>query len=313
MTAESEQERDLLSVAIHEAGHLVVADHFGLRPTAIATAGAGGVCNHNHGTPHQIAAVAWAGILAQDIHGLRPAFRKEPKVPLPLTRDSLPLYHRRMFWNGGLEQLSDEDHTNLYRDRSLGPLETAFDILVSHERVLAIEARLLVKRYQQQSKAGAFDHEMCQSFLQQEREQSLAEAQAKATETGIKALHNLVPLPVSFPSDWTTFTLRVAGGWPAAEIAAFKAQLANPTTATTDPPTVQQSTTAAADSKPRRLGPYEKAAAFFNHLMKRGGFNPNDRAHRAQWRTFVATQCATKEGWESLGRDYQRWEREGQP
>lgn len=82
----AEEERLARSTAAHEAGHDLIAEHYGLKPQSWLAAPGEGVCLHCRGTDDEVAeAVGWAGIVAEDLLGARKPGRLLPGTILATT------------------------------------------------------------------------------------------------------------------------------------------------------------------------------------------------------------------------------------
>lgn len=141
----SEDEKRLRSLAVHEAGHAIVAAAFNLNPrTAIGGIGSG-ACLHEKGTDFQEAAVSWAGVIAEDLFAARNYSRVLPSITL--TRATFRDWLYAFLYAGGIEEFShvsqsDVDGIKSYPDR-YETAEAAFLILANRRDTLEWKAERL--------------------------------------------------------------------------------------------------------------------------------------------------------------------------
>jgi len=92
----------LASIATHESGHLIVASAYGLRPKAFIGGPRSAIVKHDHCTLFELAAISWAGVLAEDLTANRYPDRTLPACEL--ARGNLTGWIAAMI-AGGLTEL----------------------------------------------------------------------------------------------------------------------------------------------------------------------------------------------------------------
>jgi hypothetical protein len=211
-----EAERQLERVAVHEAGHEVVAEAFGLPAECFVAGRADAVCTHRLGTPHQNAAISWGGIVAEDLLGVRAELRTLPSVPL--TRETLPAWFNEMTSAAGRRQLSGPDLEGILSYPLESSCRAAFDVLRERTAVLRIEAKLLADEsrtrvFESLARGGSpeADRIDVELFLHQAR-QAAGEAQQRVNAEALAAKLDalLVPMP-PFPATVEHFMRLIVG------------------------------------------------------------------------------------------------------
>jgi len=94
----------LKSVAAHEGGHCVTAAYFKLNPRAFIGGPRSGIVAHRAGTSLENAAVAFAGVISEDMLKARCPGRTLPKIEL--TPETFARWSSDMIFNGGLEDFA---------------------------------------------------------------------------------------------------------------------------------------------------------------------------------------------------------------
>ena len=213
-----EAERQLERVAVHESGHEVVAEAFGL-PAQCHVAGRGdAVCVHVLGKPHQNAAVSWGGALAEDLLGVRAELRTLPSVPL--SRGTLPAWFDEMMSTAGRRQLSGPDLEGILSYPVESSCRAAFDILSERIDALRFSASLLVAEsrervFESLARGGSGEADVLdvQHYVRQAQERARQEQQRVNAEALAAKLDALVPMPRNFPATIEPFlSLIVAEG-----------------------------------------------------------------------------------------------------
>lgn len=139
-----EDERLLRAVCVHESGHAIVAQCFGLEPKCyVAGPGAGAVRHNRPRVRFEQACVSWGGPLAEDIAGAR--YFKRTLPSFALNRDTLRRWATSMILDGGIGQLSQTDRDGIegYKPSQIESAEYAFALLDARRALLEWRAEKL--------------------------------------------------------------------------------------------------------------------------------------------------------------------------
>ena len=207
-----EAERQLERVAVHESGHETVAEAFGLKAASFVAGRADGVCTHRLGTPHQNAAISWAGALAEDMLGVRAELRTLPTVPL--SRGTLPAWFDQMMTTKGKRQLSAADREGIEGYPVQSACDASFNILSERIDALRFSAALLVRESREQvfqsitrGGSGEADRLDVEMHIHQVRQAAIeARQRADAAEFDVK-WESMVPR--TFPVTTEHFLKRI--------------------------------------------------------------------------------------------------------
>jgi len=189
----------LVSNAVHEASHEVVADRFGLGGKAFVAGIDCGVCLHEPGTLSQEAAISLAGVVGEDILSVRSQHRKLPGLPPPLTQDKLAGWFQAMEGSRWRE-LSAADQSGIRGGSDMWEVcQSTFDILTQSRATVRHLAKLLLDGLP----AGDPEQEL-RAFIEARQ----AEASWKANQERMRKLEEqraveaaMVPPGVELPPD----------------------------------------------------------------------------------------------------------------
>jgi len=217
-----EEEADLLAVATHEAGHAIVAAHFGLDVDELVLSGIG-VAVHRHGSSLQNAAISFGGIFAEVLLNAPVKGRVLPQTPL--TGMTVCKWVDKFC----LHQLSIEDregiagHPNKYESARL-----AFEILSTGLDALAYTARRLAEKCRDRFCASTYrtaqanEREINQFMLEQKEAADAKAAEKKLRQAVTDAERIVASLPpVPLPREFSYKSFVNTTGASETEIEAF--------------------------------------------------------------------------------------------
>jgi hypothetical protein len=137
-------EQMLRTACVHESGHAIVAQVFGLSPACFITGPSAACCRYEKPrAAFEHACVAWAGALAEDIAGAR--YFKRTVPGFALNSDTIRRWATAMLLDGGLAQLSPSDQEGIgrYRQSQIESAEYAFTLLDARRDLLEWRAAKL--------------------------------------------------------------------------------------------------------------------------------------------------------------------------
>jgi hypothetical protein len=134
---------DVIRTCFHEAGHFVIADHYGLHPETFIGDKGCGATRHTPGTPAQESAISWGGTAAECLAGLDDPQRPRPAAPIT---DQPWKWWSQFVESGGLQRMSPSDALGTMQGGCSYPsLCEAVSILRARRAELAIRADELAR------------------------------------------------------------------------------------------------------------------------------------------------------------------------
>jgi len=145
-----EEAKAALATSVHESGHYLLADRFGLEPSIALWGPGDGLCQHRPGSREESEVICWSGLMSEDLLKCRRPGRTRPLTDL--TAETLPQWIEEVMQADRANELhtimshTDRSEISGYGSRT-GPPLFAYNMLSSNLDELRAVADYSLKVY----------------------------------------------------------------------------------------------------------------------------------------------------------------------
>jgi hypothetical protein len=205
-------DKELWPVAVHESGHLAVAEHFSLAPVTLVASASRGICCLDDSVPvEKFAAVGWAGVMAECLLDARTPCKNLPSVHL--SKETLHTWYEQVRASSDYGLMSLRDEAAIKRWPVFDACRAAFDILSANLSYVRASAKLLLHEAKMAGAAlsgGKEAEQAIEAFAAKHRQ---AQIERQWEQNRLAALAPLDLRPREWPATAEQFLrLVVAGG-----------------------------------------------------------------------------------------------------